>query len=383
MKERLGGARETGRPDGGGSAEPMLPPATGVSAPEATVRALIEDVFGALGFTAGERAVLAETLLEASRAGYHSHGVMRIPTFVDDTRAGMIEPATAPAVARETAAAVLIDARRCLGPVSTVFAVEQATAKARQAGIGCAAVRNGNDVARLGAYVGAPARDGLITLIMVNDAGGGACVAPFGSAAPFLSTNPLAAGIPRAPGKPPLVIDLSTSVVALGKVRMAANRGAAVPEGWLIDRAGRSTTDPAALFATPREAALLPLGGAADGHKGFLLSLIVEAFAGALTGAGMSTGSQAEDRGNGVFVLAADPGALGGSGGFARAMEAFTAGLEALSPAAGSGGVRLPGVRLADAPAGAIPIDGPTWARITTILGELALAGDYDVTAAA
>ena len=360
-----------------------MAPGAGVCAPESTVRALIEDVFGALGFTARECAVLAGTLLEASRAGYHSHGAMRIPTFVDDTRAGRIVPAAAPAVVRETAAAVLIDARRCLGPVSTVFAIERAAAKARREGIGCAAVRNGNDVARLGAYVGGPARDGLMTLLMVNDAGGGACVAPCGSAVPFLSTNPLAAGIPRAPGAPPLVIDLSTSVAALGKVRMAANRGATVPEDWLIDRAGRPTVDPAALFTTPRAAALRPLGGAAGGHKGFLLSLIVEAFAGALTGAGMSAGNEAEGRGNGLFVLAADPAALGGRDGFIAAMEAFVAGLTALPPADGGAGVRLPGARLADYPVDAIPIDGPTWARIAAILEELSLpAAAYPATPA-
>ena len=353
----------------------------GVSAPEATVCALIEDIFGALGFTAPERAVLTETLLEASRAGYHSHGVMRIPTFAEDTQAGIIAPAEAPVVAHETAAAAMIDARRCLGPVSAVFAVEQATAKARAAGIGCAAVRNGNDIARLGAYVGGPAREGLITLLLVNDAGGGACVAPFGSAAPFLSTNPLACGIPRADGAP-LVIDLSTSVVALGKIRMAANLGEAVPEGWLIDRAGRPTTEPAGFFATPRTASLLPLGGAADGHKGFLLSLIVEALAGALAGAGMSRGNENEDQGNGLFVLAADPGKLGRGAAFAQAMEEFIAGLEALPPAEGSAGVRLPGARSPAAPGGAFPIDGPTWARIAAILESLSLGSDYAVTPA-
>ena len=92
---------------------------------------------------------------------------------------------------------------------------------------------------------------------------------------------------------------------------MAANQGVAVPEGWLIDREGRPTTEPAGFFETPRAASLLPLGGAADGHKGFLLSLIVEAFAGALAGAGMSRGNENEDQGNGLFVLAADPQALG------------------------------------------------------------------------
>ncbi len=353
---------------------------TGFNAPEATVCALIEDIFGALGFTAQERAVLTETLLEASRAGYHSHGVMRIPTFAEDTRAGMIAPAVAPMVVHETAAAAMIDARRCLGPASCVFAVERASAKARAQGVGCAAVRNGNDVARLGAYVGGPARDGLMTLLLVNDAGGGACVAPFGSAAPFLSTNPLACGIPRAAGKPPLVIDLSTSVVALGKIKMAANQGEAVPEGWLIDREGRATTEPAGFFDSPRSASLLPLGGAADGHKGFLLSLIVEAFAGALAGAGMSRGNENEDQGNGLFVLAADPEALGGGAEFVQTMEKFVAGLRALPPAEGSDGVRLPGARAGGGPGGPFPIDGPTWARIKVILDALSLGDDYDVT---
>ena len=356
---------------------------TGVNAPESTVVLLIEDIFGALGFTGPERAVLTETLLEASRAGYHSHGVMRIPTFAENTRDGMIAPAAAPVVVHETEAAAMIDARHCLGPVSCVFAVEQASAKARAQGIGCAAVRNGNDVARLGAYVGGPARAGLMTLLLVNDAGGGACVAPFGSAAPFLSTNPLACGIPRAPGKPPLAIDISTSVVALGKIRMAVNQGEAVPEGWLIDRKGKTTTEPGGFFDTPRSASLLPLGGAADGHKGFLLSLIIEAFAGALAGAGMSRGNENEDQGNGVFVLAADPQALGMGPEFVRAMEEFVAGLEALPPAAGRTGVRLPGARAGSEPGGSFPIDGPTWARITAILDALSLGTDYAVTPAA
>ena len=356
---------------------------TGVSAPEAAVCALIEDIFGALGFTVQERAVLTETLLEASRAGYHSHGVMRIPTFAEDTQAGMIAPAVAPVVVHETAAAAMIDARRCLGPSSCVFAVEQAAAKARAQGVGCAAVRNGNDVARLGAYVGGPARDGLMTLLLVNDAGGGACVAPFGSAAPFLSTNPLACGIPRVAGKPPLVIDLSTSITALGKIRMAANKGEAVPEGWLIDREGRPTTEPAGFFHSPRSASLLPLGGAADGHKGFLLSLIVEAFAGALAGAGMSRGNENEDQGNGLFVLAADPQALGRGAEFVRMMEEFVVSLQALPPAEGSAGVRLPGARAGVGPGGPYPIDGPTWARIKAILDALSLGDDYGLTPAA
>ena len=349
-----------------------------VRAAEAAVRCLIGEIFGALGFTAAERAILADTLLEASRAGYSSHGVVRIPIFVEDTRAGFIAPAVAPVVVQETAASVLVDARHCLGPVSTAFAVEQAAAKARRSGVGCAAVRNGNDIACLGSYVGGPARDGLIALLMANNAGGAACVAPFGSATPFLSTNPLAVGVPRESGRQPMVIDFSTSVVALGKVRMAAKRGVAVPEGWLIDRDGHPVTDPTRLLSMPREAALLPLGGATNGHKGFLLSLIVEVLAGALTGAGMSTGSQPDECGNGIFLLVVDPELFGGRRDFVREVEQFIAALEALSTDE-AGRVHLPGAQRSGAPDSEVPIDRDTWDRIATILEELSLTKNYSL----
>ena len=150
------------------------------------------------------------------------------------------------------------------------------------------------------------------------------------------------------------MIDLSTSVVALGKIRMAANQGEAVPKGWLIDREGRPTTEPAGFFETPRVASLLPLGGAADGHKGFLLSLIVEAFAGALAGAGMSRGNENEDQGNGLFVLAADPQALGTGAEFVRMMEEFVASLQALRACRGQRGCAPPR-RAGPAAAPAVP----------------------------
>ena len=348
---------------------------TGVILSETTVRALIRDIFGAIGYDAGECRLLAESLLDGSRAGYHAHGVMRIPVYVDDTRAGTLIPGAVPVVTHESPAAVAIDAQHCLGQVACVFAIEQATAKARQAGIGCAAVRNANDVACLGSYLDKPARDGLISILMINMAGGAACVAPFGAHVPFLSTNPIAAGIPRRSGKPPIVIDFSTSVVSLGRIRMAANQGQAVPEGWLADRAGNPVTDPAKLFSIPREAALLPAGA----HKGFLMSLIVEVLAGALTGAGMSSGSEPRLSSRGLFVLVIDPDCVGGNSGFLGEIEQFVAALERLPAAGGSRGVRIPGARRYEAFSGEIPVDKPTWGRIAGIVEELSLNRDYPV----
>ncbi len=340
---------------------------------EATFRTLINDIFGALGYNAEECLLLAQSLLDGSRAGYPSHGIMRVPVYVDDTRAGTLQPGAVPIVTHEMPAAVAIDGRRCLGQVASVFAIEQAASKARQAGIGCAAVRNANDFACLGSYLDKPVRNGLITVLMSN--GGAPCVAPFGSHVPFLSTNAIAAGIPRRAGRPPIVIDFSPSVVSLGRVKMAANQPEAVPEGWLVDRAGAMVTDPSKLFSTPREAALLPAGS----HKGFLMSLIVEVFAGALTGAGMSSGSELRRSVRGLFVLVVDPEGVGGNQNFLGEVEEFVAALEALPAAGGSRGVRMPGTRRGEAAGGDIPVDQPTWARITKITEELSLDGDYPV----
>ena len=349
---------------------------SGVIVSEATVRTLIHDIFGALGYNIDECGLLVESLLDGSRAGHPAHGVMRIPMYVDNTRAGTTKPGALPVVTHETPAATVIDGRQCLGQVAIVFAIEQATAKARQAGVGCAIVRNANDTACLGSYLGKPARDGLITVLM--SVGGSASVAPFGSHVPFLSTNPIAAGIPRGFGKQPIVIDFSTSVVSFSRVKRAASRGEAVPKGWLADRVGAPITDPTKLLSTSREAALLPAGG----HKGFLLSLIVEVLAGALTGAGMSTGSQLRRSLHGLFVLVVDPVAVGGNQDFLREIEEFISALEALPAAGGSRGVRIPGTRRGDVPSSEIPVDQPAWTRITEIVNELSLNGNYPVVGA-
>lgn len=285
-----------------------------------------------------------------------------------------------PVVTRATTAATVIDACFCLGATSTVFAIEHASVKARQTGVGCATVHNGNDIGCLGSHLHGPARDGLITLLMANQTMVDPCVVAFGSNTPFLSTNPIAVGIPRETGRDPLVMDMSTSVVSLGKVRRAANRGKTVPEGWLIDHDGRPVTDPNRLLKIPREANLMPLGGATAGHKGFLLGLMVEAFAGALTGAGTNPGSQFGRAMYGLFVLSIDPDHLVGGRDFTRAMETCVAALEALPATGEEGGLRMPGGwRSANPPAGEIVLDGPTWSRFQAVLESLSLTDDYPV----
>jgi uncharacterized oxidoreductase len=335
---------------------------------------LLEALFRKLGVPKEECDIVVDTLLEASLAGYDSHGVMRVPRYVRGLQRGEIQPGVAIKVLKESPACAHVDGGRGLGPVTATFGVRLASRKARQSGIGCVSIVNANDIARLGGYLKAPAEEGLIGIMMVNDAGGGPSVVPWGGVDPLLSTNPIAAGIPRREG-PPIIIDISTSVVAFGKLKMYANRGRSVPEGWIVDREGNPCTDPNTFFASPKESALLPLGGALAGHKGFGLSLLVDVMAGALSGAGCSTGAEAELEGNGVFIQIIDPMTFGPLRRFEDQVEALVTMLKGSKKAPDVAEISIPGERAAKErrirEKEGIPVDPPTWRQLVGIMDEL------------
>jgi len=335
---------------------------------------LLAALFRKLGVPEEESDIVVGTLLEASLAGYDSHGVMRVPRYVTGLQRGEINPGAAIKILKETPACAHVDGGRGLGPVTATFGIRLASRKARRSGIGCVSIVNANDVARLGGYLREPAEEGLIGIMMVNDAGGGPSVAPWGGVDPLLSTNPIAAGIPRREG-PPIIIDISTSVVAFGKLKMYANRGRNVPEGWIVDREGSPCTDPNTFFVSPKESALLPLGGALAGHKGFGLSLLVDVMAGALSGAGCSRGAETELEGNGVFIQVIDPMAFGPLGRFEDQIEGLVTLLKGSKKASGVAEISIPGERAAKErrirEKEGIPVDLPTWRQLLDIMEEL------------
>ena len=335
------------------------------------------EIFARAGVSAEERETVVEVLLEATMAGYLSHGIMRVPLYVEAIRKGRIHPGVRPRVLRRSASALHLDAGHGLGPVTATEAVGQATEMAASSGVGCVSVVRAADVARLGSYVIEPAREGFVCLLLVNDAGGNPNVAPWGSTEPFLSTNPLAAGIPRR-GAAPIVIDISTSVAAAGRLKMLAAEGREAPEGWLIDGAGQPCSDPAAALEVPPRAALLPLGGLLAGHKGFALSLLVDVLAGALSGAGCSAGDLESSDRNGLFVLAVDPGHFLGREGFLDRVEEYVQRLKGLPTAPGVEEVLVPGERAhrerERALAEGLRIDPGIWAPVRKLMDEPGLA---------
>jgi len=307
-------------------------------------------------------------MVDANRVGHDSHGVIHLPKYVRELEAGLIQPGATIETRHESASIAVLDGNWGFGPVIATRAVELAIEKATQTDISAVAVSRCNEVGRLGGYACLAADAEMIGMLMANDHGGGTCVAPHGGIEGRLSTNPIACAVPMD-GHDPIVLDMSTSVVASGKVRVKQHRNEAVPQGWLINAKGESTTNPDDFYGVP-PAALLPFGGIAQ-HKGFGLSVIVDILAGALTGTGCSQGADARV-GNGLFVLVINVASFRAFPGFSAEIEQFIGYLKSAKRAAGVDAIRMPGeLRWEEQrkrEREGIPIDAKTWQQIQALL---------------
>lgn len=296
-------------------------------------------IFAATGAPPAAADVVAKLLADANAVGHDSHGVIRIPQYMSSIERGEIVPHAAVEVVRQTAAAAVLDGHWGFGQVVLNQAVELGLECAGNCGVAAITVKNSNHIGRLSSYVERVAEANMIGLLCANSHGGGASVAPWGGIAGRLGTNPLAAGWPDGAGGA-FVLDITTSVVAEGKVRVKRNRGEPVPEGWIIDAAGRPSTDPADFYDEPR-GSLLPFGGVM-GHKGYGLGVVVELLGGALSGAGCARGRKARI-GNGCFLLVIDIGRFQPLSEYAAQVQAYAAYLRASPKAEGVAAILLPG----------------------------------------
>ncbi len=261
-----------------------------------TLTGLVAGIFSAARSPREEAEWVAQSLVRANLLGLDSHGVIRVPQYIKQVKKGEIVPGAKIEVERETPSSAILNCRWGYGQMAAKCATELAMDKARKSAVACVGTHNSNHMGRIGDYVEMVADKGMIALAMVNNHGGGQCMAPFGGRQRRLSPNPIAAGIPTDSG-PPIVVDVTSSVAAEGKVRVKRNKGEKVPEGWIIDCDGRPSTDPNDFYGRsekivgagfPADAgALLPFGGPV-GYKGFALALLVDVLCGALTGAGCS-----------------------------------------------------------------------------------------------
>ncbi|MBI2194036.1 MAG: Ldh family oxidoreductase [Planctomycetes bacterium] len=260
----------------------------------------VTEMFRKCGARDEDARVVARSLVESNLVGHDSHGVLQAPRYCREVQEGRIRVQSEPAIVRESATTAVMDAQWGFGQVTAFRALGLALDKASQHDLGCVTVRQSNHIGRLGEYAWRAAEQGFIGLVMINGHGVGRQVAPFGGSDGRLATNPLAIGIPPIGGQG-LLLDMTTSVVAQGKIDLLQARGKRLPEGWILDGFGLPSTDPAA-FQGPPPGTLLPLGGN-TGYKGFGLSMMVEVLAGALSGAGCSR-TREGDILNAVFILA-------------------------------------------------------------------------------
>ncbi len=247
-------------------------------------------LFEASGCTADDARAVVDHLVESNLFGHDSHGAIRYYEYTRAIREGRFQPRATPEIVREKPSTAVVDAGGALGQVGATFAMNLAIEKARQHGLATVTLRNTSHVGRAGAYPLMAARQkNMIGLAFVNAGRLGYQIAPFGGLEGRLSTNPIAFSAPR-PDTDPILVDMTTSVVAEGKVRVAINQGVEVPEGWLINAQGNPTTDPNDFRADP-PGAILPMGGVVA-HKGYSLGLVVELLGGALSGEGCAAGSR-------------------------------------------------------------------------------------------
>lgn len=261
-------------------------------------------IFEAVGVNGPGARQVAESLVGANLCGHDSHGVLRIPQYVDFIKTGAYQPNADLKIESDQGAVVVANGGWGLGQVQSHRLLDLILPKARQFGLASGAGRDFGHIGRLGEYAERVAGEGMILLATVNNCGAGQRVAPPGGTEPRLGTNPLCVGVPT--GQSPVVLDFGTSVVAEGKVRSYfMNDRKPVPEGWLLDPSGEPTTDSSVLYEKPL-GSILPMGGP-QAYKGFGLAFVLDILAGGLTGGHSAYPGAPPAKGNNVFFLVIQP----------------------------------------------------------------------------
>lgn len=329
----------------------------------ADLKRVTEDIFKGAGAPADLAKEMGEALVGANLAGHDSHGVIRIPAYINQIKSGGLDPAARPAVIDEGATSALVDGRWAFGHVTARYATDVAIKKAKASKTAVVSMVRCNHIGRVGQWASQAAEHDVIAMVVTGGGGGSGgpygngIAAPFGGAERALGTNPIAIGFPGG-DTPDMLIDFATTVVAEGKVQVARAKGAELPPGCVVDKDGRPSVNPNALYDG---GALLPFGG----HKGYALAMFVEMLCGALTPGDAHNG---EGRRGGSVVWAVDAFAFRDRGTYETQADFVLGRVKKIKPAQGFDEVLLPGepearsaaARLKDG----VPVAEATWEQI-------------------
>jgi LDH2 family malate/lactate/ureidoglycolate dehydrogenase len=316
-------------------------------------------------------------MAEADVTGADAHGVFRLPQYVKRIRADGINPTPDIKIIEERTATALLDGDNGMGHLVMSRAADLAVEKARSSGIAWVGARHSNHAGPASLYAKIPLAAGMIGIYVA--VGSANHLPPWGGTDMLLSTNPIAVAVP-AVTRPPIILDMATTVAAYGKVKTKAQQGEMMPEGWMIDRFGQPLTDP----ARASEGFLLPIGGA----KGYGLALVFGILAGTLNGAAFGKSVvdfNADDTtttNTGHFVLALDIAAFTDPVQFGIGIDQVWAEMKSSAKLPGVEDIRLPGEALAARQATreltGVPVSDPLCQALDELADELSVPRLFD-----
>jgi LDH2 family malate/lactate/ureidoglycolate dehydrogenase len=333
-----------------------------------SLREITTRIFTKMGATDCEADIVANHLVDADLAGVDSHGVIRVPEYVDKisgvSRTGFrIVPNAKITVERESSTTLAVDGGSGFGQVVARKITTLAIEKAKSSGICLATAKNLDHVGRLGEYTALAANAGMVATMFVKNP---PALQPIGGTARLIGNDPMSYAIPTGRPGEPIVFDIAMSVAAGGKMRLAMEKGEPVPEGWIVDKLGNPTTDPMDYFE--RGGSMLPMSS----HKGYGLAIMTEILAGILSGGGALTELSSN---NALFALVFCVDSFMPLDEFKTKMDQFIRNIKASPRKPGVQEIYLPGEielrtrekRLKEG----IPLPERTWEKIEAIAKKL------------
>jgi uncharacterized oxidoreductase len=339
---------------------------------------LVSETFAKSGCSQAEAERIGKYLISANLTGHDSHGVARVPRYLQWKREGVVHADRKVKVVKETPVLAVVDGLHGFGQTVTPQAVAIGVEKCKAMGLSMVALRNAGHIGRVGDWAEMAAEAGIVSVHFVN-ASGSVLVAPFGGAERRISTAPFCVGVPR-PGAAPVVLDFATSVVAEGKVLVASQGGKKLPDNALISLDGKMSADPHVLYGEYTATSLRTAGKgtgairAFGDHKGSGLALICELLGGSLTGMKATGEGKGTFGGNGMLSFYVDPAVVDPEGLFPEDVARYLAYFKSAKPVTPGGEVLTPGEpedrtrrqRLAEG----IPLPDDTWAAIVAAARE-------------
>lgn len=348
-------------------------PSTDVTVDPSRLQQLVQQIFVGCRMSLEDAALLADSLVYADLGGIHSHGVMRVPEYVQKLTVGGVNPQGRPRLVQEVGACLVVDGGNSMGQVGMHFAMQETIQRAQLHGIAAAGVRGSNHSGAMAYYIEQAVAAGMIGLATTNAL---PTMAPWGGTEKILGINPLGVGIPAGQERP-ILYDAAFSGSSHGKIRIYQQKGLPLPEGWALDQEGEPTTDPAVAI----EGLLAPIGG----FKGTGLALIMGILSAMLSGAayGLELGNMVDGPTpgqDGHFVAAIRVDAFEEMGRFTQRVDKAIQEIHTCRPAAGVERIYVPGeveqLRRETYRQTGLPLNPVTWIDLQKTAQSMGIGND-------